>query len=68
MYSSALHCARTTVAREGVPALFKGCLPPLASAPLINAITFAAYVQTSKVGHRWRCCSRRGAIARSVCG
>ncbi|KAG5185388.1 solute carrier family 25 member 45-like protein, partial [Tribonema minus] len=48
-YSGPLRCLRDTVHKEGVTALFKGLGPPLASAPIVNAIAFAAYVQASKV-------------------
>eukprot|EP00611_Tribonema_gayanum_P026434 TRINITY_DN629_c0_g1_i4.p1 TRINITY_DN629_c0_g1~~TRINITY_DN629_c0_g1_i4.p1 ORF type:complete len:157 (-),score=14.11 TRINITY_DN629_c0_g1_i4:1854-2324(-) len=50
-YSGPLRCLRDTVHKEGVTALFKGLGPPLASAPIVNAIAFAAYVQASKVSH-----------------
>eukprot|EP00611_Tribonema_gayanum_P020393 TRINITY_DN3714_c0_g1_i1.p1 TRINITY_DN3714_c0_g1~~TRINITY_DN3714_c0_g1_i1.p1 ORF type:complete len:344 (-),score=102.66 TRINITY_DN3714_c0_g1_i1:239-1270(-) len=47
-YSGALQCCRQTVSKEGFGALFKGCIPPLASAPFINAIAFTAYARANE--------------------
>jgi hypothetical protein len=43
VYRSALHCARTIHAQEGIQGLFKGAKPLLLRAFPVNAITFFAY-------------------------
>ncbi|CAM9593759.1 unnamed protein product [Discosporangium mesarthrocarpum] len=44
----AMACAAGIVSKEGVTALFKGMVPPLATAALVNAVTFSAYAQCKR--------------------
>jgi uncharacterized membrane protein YdfJ with MMPL/SSD domain len=44
-----MNVCRSTVRKEGISALFKGMGPPLASAAMINAVTFATYAQANNV-------------------
>ncbi|CAN0054488.1 unnamed protein product [Scytosiphon promiscuus] len=45
----AMACAVETVSKEGVLALFKGMGTPLASAALVNAVSFGAYAQSQRM-------------------
>ena len=45
-YSSALDCARKTVAKDGIRGLYKGFVPCMLRAGPVNAATFVAYELT----------------------
>lgn len=49
IYPTASACAVGIVTKEGPLALFKGMSTPIASAALINAITFGAYAQSQRL-------------------
>jgi hypothetical protein len=49
LFTSGLQCVSKTVTTEGVLALFKGMGSPMASVPLQNAVSFAAYGQAKLI-------------------
>jgi len=42
-YKNAMDCVKQTVSKEGYRSLYRGMLPPIASAAVVNAVVFAAY-------------------------
>jgi len=47
MYKSGMDCLRQSLKTEGVASLFKGMVPPIATASVVNAMVFSSYNQAT---------------------